>query len=188
MAWKLILIKYKINVYMRAFFYRVFPMPATPSILSESAQILKFLTAGKAFFTLESKVSGTRYTFKVSTPKRDKMTDAQAAADTTKEVGPWFVSVLVGPDNWTNYKFFGTIFAPRTGEAGHTFRYSMKSAKVGVDAPSVMAFTWFFNNLKRGALSQLNFWHAGKCGRCGRMLTVPTSIESGFGPECITKV
>jgi hypothetical protein len=27
-------------------------------------------------------------------------------------------------------------------------------------------------------------WHEGRCGRCGRKLTVPESIESGFGPEC----
>jgi hypothetical protein len=26
--------------------------------------------------------------------------------------------------------------------------------------------------------------HEGKCGRCGRLLTVPSSIESGIGPEC----
>lgn len=26
--------------------------------------------------------------------------------------------------------------------------------------------------------------HEGKCGRCGRELTVPESIESGIGPEC----
>ena len=24
----------------------------------------------------------------------------------------------------------------------------------------------------------------GKCGRCGRKLTVPSSIESGLGPHC----
>jgi predicted metal-dependent hydrolase len=29
-----------------------------------------------------------------------------------------------------------------------------------------------------------NVHHEGKCGRCGRLLTVPSSIESGIGPEC----
>lgn len=29
---------------------------------------------------------------------------------------------------------------------------------------------------------------SGRCWRCGRMLTVPSSIESGIGPECATKV
>jgi hypothetical protein len=29
--------------------------------------------------------------------------------------------------------------------------------------------------------------HAGRCGRCARTLTVPSSIELGLGPECATK-
>jgi hypothetical protein len=28
-------------------------------------------------------------------------------------------------------------------------------------------------------------WHEGSCARCGKKLTVPESIESGFGPECV---
>jgi hypothetical protein len=31
----------------------------------------------------------------------------------------------------------------------------------------------------------LEFWHEGRCGRCGRRLTVPDSIASGYGPECV---
>jgi len=31
-------------------------------------------------------------------------------------------------------------------------------------------------------------FHEGACGRCGRTLTVPESIASGFGPECIRYV
>jgi len=27
-----------------------------------------------------------------------------------------------------------------------------------------------------------------RCGRCGRVLTVPESVESGFGPECIGRL
>jgi len=30
--------------------------------------------------------------------------------------------------------------------------------------------------------------HEGKCGRCGRKLTVPLSIETGIGPECASKM
>ncbi|MGQ4872128.1 MAG: DUF6011 domain-containing protein, partial [Candidatus Thorarchaeota archaeon] len=29
---------------------------------------------------------------------------------------------------------------------------------------------------------KVRIWHEGKCGRCGRRLTVPESIESGYGP------
>jgi hypothetical protein len=34
----------------------------------------------------------------------------------------------------------------------------------------------------------LEIWHEGSCLRCGRKLTVPESIESGYGPECIKSV
>jgi hypothetical protein len=34
----------------------------------------------------------------------------------------------------------------------------------------------------------VEFWHEGKCCRCGRKLTVPASIASGIGPECATKI
>lgn len=30
--------------------------------------------------------------------------------------------------------------------------------------------------------------HAGRCGRCGRILTVPESIDLGLGPECAGRV
>jgi hypothetical protein len=30
----------------------------------------------------------------------------------------------------------------------------------------------------------MELWHEGRCGKCGRALTVPESIESGLGPVC----
>jgi hypothetical protein len=33
---------------------------------------------------------------------------------------------------------------------------------------------------------QTKVYHEAKCARCGR-LTVPESIESGFGPHCLGK-
>jgi hypothetical protein len=31
-------------------------------------------------------------------------------------------------------------------------------------------------------------WHEGFCGKCGKRLTVPNSIEIGIGPDCIKKL
>lgn len=136
------------------------------------AGALKFILGGNAYFTLVSKRTGTRFTYRVSVAK-DKPTT-------------FFVSVLNGPDNWQNYAFFGMIF---TDKEQPKFVYSRKSAKVSEDAPSVRAFAWAFEKLQYGfGHDQLEVYHSGKCGRCGRMLTVPESIASGFGPECIGKV
>jgi hypothetical protein len=48
------------------------------------------------------------------------------------------------------------------------------------DIPDVL------NKLKVGKLQDfVEVWHEGTCGKCGRALTVPSSIENGLGPECI---
>jgi hypothetical protein len=40
------------------------------------------------------------------------------------------------------------------------------------------------NESEKIVAAGFNLQHAGKCGRCGRKLTVPQSIETGIGPEC----
>jgi hypothetical protein len=30
--------------------------------------------------------------------------------------------------------------------------------------------------------------HEGRCGKCGRLLTVPESVETGIGPECAKRM
>jgi hypothetical protein len=128
----------------------------------------QFILAGNARLTIVSKRTGTRFTYRVRRPSEDK---------------PWFVQVLTGSDNDSDYTFFGTIFADGT------FRNSVKS-RIGPTALSVLAFVWTWDAIQReGALPEtLEVHHEGRCGRCSRALTVPESIESGFGPECINHV
>lgn len=132
----------------------------------------KFVLAGNATFTVTSLQSGTRFTYKV---------------DAAKDGKRYFVSVLTGPDNWTNYRYFGTI-NPLTGE----FRFARpESAKVTPDAPSAKGFEWFWRHLTNplgGKMEQVKVNHEGKCCCCGRKLTVPESIESGIGPDCAQRL
>lgn len=126
-----------------------------------------FVLAGDATFTVTSKKTGTRYTYKISQNEAKTM---------------YFVSVLTGPDNWTNYKYFGII-------VNGQFKFGNPArVKVAANAPSAAAFNWFWANLNAPAatskLDQCEVHHEGKCCRCGRKLTVPSSIESGVGPEC----
>jgi hypothetical protein len=123
-----------------------------------------FVQAGNARLTIVSKKTGTRFTYRVRRPADDK---------------PWFVQVLTGSDNEGDYTFFGTIFA--NGEFRHARR-----TPIGPEAPSAVGFAWFWSHLAKGNLPEtIEVHHEGRCGRCGRALTVPSSIESGFGPECI---
>ena len=133
--------------------------------------IKNFVFGGNATITLESAKTGKHFTFKVRVAKKDD------------DTAPFFVSVLNGPDNYANYSYVGIINSERD-----SFRLTQKS-KVGADAISFKAFNFFFANLKKGKVpADLNIYHSGKCGRCGRLLTHPNSIITGLGPECSKKI
>lgn len=124
---------------------------------------LKFILAGNATFTLLNTKTGNRFTYKVTQPKENTL---------------HFVKVLTGNDNENDFTFIGTIFN------GKDFRYSKKSS-LSFSAQSVQAFIFCFNRILNNSLpSKVQVYHEGRCGKCGRKLTVPESVESGFGPEC----
>lgn len=133
-----------------------------PGLLQNNSA-LDFILAGNATVTFLNTQSQNRFTFKVTKPK-------------DKDVH--FVSVLTEPDTYT---FLGSIF---TGN----FKSSKKST-IQESAQSFQVFKFVFNKLKTKNLPEvIEIYHEGKCGRCGRQLTVPESIVSGFGPECVKKV
>lgn len=135
----------------------------TPAPLSLE-HALRFILAGYAIFTLVSRKTGTRFTYRVSVAK--------------DRPDLFFVSVLTGPQNTTDYQYVGVI----TRDGG--FRHTAKS-KIGTDAPSVKAIQWTIEKLMDGVEpDQLEIYHLGKCGKCGRPLTVPESIITGLGPTC----
>lgn len=126
----------------------------------------RFILAGNATFTVVSAKTGTRFTYKI----RAREVDGGRTL--------YFVSVLTGADNESDYTFLGTIFD------GKTFKHSQRSP-IGSDAPSARAFVWSFARIMSGTLgADASVHHEGRCGRCGRKLTVPRSIEIGLGPEC----
>jgi len=135
------------------------------------------MIAGMATGTFHNKNTGNRYTYKIMGLKR---INNQAS----KEI--WFVKVLSGADNESNYSFLGSI--QRRADNKFFFKRSEKS-RVTEDAISLKTFIWISHHLQEGTLpGHIGIWHAGKCGRCGRTLTVPESIQSGYGPECVTKI
>jgi hypothetical protein len=142
---------------------------------TDPTAVRAFVLGGNALFTIESAATGTRFTYKV-----------RASEDEGPRAGRgvYFVSLLTGPDNTSDYAYLGII--PKDDPM--TFRLTAKS-RAGEDAASVKAFTWFWRQVSAGRLpATVKVFHNGHCGRCGRMLTVPSSIESGFGPECITMI
>lgn len=129
------------------------------------ADPLAFMLAGNAIFTLVSKATGARFTYRVRV-------SMEVTAQRPNHV--YFVCVLTGPNNASDYTYLGTIFADAT------YSHGRKSA-ISSAASSALAFRWFMDHVHS---DQVEVFHQGRCCRCGRKLTVPSSIESGIGPEC----
>lgn len=128
----------------------------------------EFITAGKAIFTVSNN-NGEHYTFQITRK------EASGKYPTT-----WFVALLTGPDNCTDYTYMGMLNIV-TGAVNLTrkSRFSEQSTPVRV-IRWALSKVWEEKNLPVG----YSIHHEGKCGRCGRRLTVPESILSGIGPEC----
>jgi hypothetical protein len=127
----------------------------------------KYILAGNATTTIVNPATRNRFTYKVKAPRKQK--------DATIR----FVSVLRGADNTSDFQYIGYI------RADGTFMYGGERASVSPDAPSMKAFKWFWHHAED---PRVEVFHEGRCGRCGRKLTVPESVTNGLGPECSGKV
>lgn len=136
-------------------------------LIVDAADALTFAFGGRARFTLVSQKTGKRYTFRISKAKdNDDM---------------FFVNLLVGQNNETDYEYLGFVKQPR--------RALIAGRKGNPNHPAFIALDWALANMDAGSIpEQLEFWHEGRCARCGRALTDPASIEAGFGPECINHI
>lgn len=144
-------------------------------------EAVRFALAGNARLTLVSAKTAARFTYRVRLAPRPAPNFA-----TPRYV--WFVCVLTGSDNEGDFTYLGTISSemrdPHPPTSRAIFSWGRKSRIAG-DAPSVHAFAWAWGHLAKGRLPDaLEVWHEGRCGRCGRALTVPSSIAAGLGPEC----
>lgn len=139
--------------------------------LVASSDVVRYMFAGQSTFTLKSVDSGRRFTYKIKTfqPK-----------DEAKPVIS-LVSLLTGPDNEGDFTYLGII---RNG----VFNLTSKS-RMSADAAPVKAISFTMKWLLAYSTltPKIEFWHSGRCGRCGRKLTVPESVELGIGPECNRK-
>ena len=141
--------------------------------MTDLEAIFAFFFGGLAIFTILNTKSMNRFTYKVTSKEGN---DGSTI---------YFVSVLTGSNNETDYTFLGTIF-------DNGVYYHGRKSRIGKDAMSVKAFAWFYNKLNRHFsadgedfnLGTVEFYHEGCCARCGRKLTIPESVEIGFGLTC----
>lgn len=142
-----------------------------------------FVTAGNATFTIEP---SAEFVEKTNTPPHYTFR-VRFSKPTLDYPATPFVHLLAGPDNTSSYVYVG-ILNPDTGEV----RLTAKS-KMTADSWPVLILQKTLKAIWEGRETDIQAagWkvhHEGRCGRCGRLLTVPASIESGIGPECAKHV
>lgn len=141
-------------------------------LMTNPSEISAFALAGNALVTLRSAKTEAHYTYKIAVAKDNPSL--------------WFVSLLTGPQNEHDYTYLGIV---RMRFEGPVFLLTAKS-RLGETAGAVLAFRYFFSRVvgEHRVPTQLEVRHEGRCGRCGRTLTVPDSIDRGIGPECATQL
>ena len=137
---------------------------------------MSFVRAGRAIFTV-SNDKGDHYTFRVK---------AKDFADGTGT--KHFVSLLTGPENTSNYTYMGMLSSPAldniSGKPPHVFPTAKSKFALASKPVQVFNFAMRVISGAQALPAGYDVKHAGRCGRCGRLLTVPESIDRGIGPEC----
>jgi hypothetical protein len=161
--------------------------------LKQPTLLLMHVLAGRSILTVKSKRSGQHFTFRFSRPDVEQANQyamARGTMDAARRPRPVWVALYGGVQGdflnegaeRRNWSFIGTIWPE------DTFRFSKSNkSKLPDSDPAVLTVAWIASKIQHHAdvlLEQGEWWHEGICGRCGRRLTVPESIESGFGPEC----
>lgn len=120
----------------------------------------KFLLSGLSTFTFLNTKTGNNFRYKISISDDGKL---------------FFVSALIDE----KYSYLGTI------NKNLKYTYGVKS-KISKDQQTSKVFLWVIERIFNNTLPDyIEVWHEGKCGKCGRKLTTPKSIDNGIGPECI---
>ena len=129
---------------------------------------IRLIWAGNAIFTMRSKKTNTRFTYKIVKSKPNP-----------RYLMPrYWVYLLAGPDNVNSYVYIG--WTPGNG------RYLNVRKDLSPKQPGIAAFIWLCSHIDEPSLilAQAELFHQGRCCKCGRVLTVPESILAGIGPEC----
>jgi hypothetical protein len=136
-----------------------------------------FITAGKATFTLELPhewASAHRckphYTYKV---RKKVGNDGRPV---------FFVSILSGPNNESDYRYIGILTFD--GQVRTTAKSALHAESMPVRLLNrSLRLVWQGDAT---AMEEAGFQlhHEGKCGHCGRKLSTPESLRTGFGPKC----
>lgn len=127
------------------------------------------MTINDGTYTLVYK-DGSHFTFRVETVKKGGLEGKQ------------IVSYLNGPDNESDYIGFG--FVTESGRVALWKKFT--GTKTEERAAHLSKLFTMPERLEEAGMAYA--LASGCCRRCSRTLTVPASINRGYGPECIKHV
>jgi hypothetical protein len=128
---------------------------------------IAFILGGKALFTAVSGKTDDHITFKVRQYKKNPVLFLVFSRASL-------------PDKKGGFKYLGTIHSNKPDKY-------FSSTRASQNIPlHFNAFKWMWSIMMiHGRIpNNVKLLHHGVCGRCGKKLTDPKSIELGFGPCC----
>ena len=146
--------------------------------MTDAQHIRNFLMAGHAVFTLKSLKTQRHYTYHAV---KHRKKDVLPLHPELVVLDYRFLNLSTGPRDSQN---LGTLVTDSIGDV--VYRHSKFQTVMTPESAPVLAVRWFLQQIaKTNAVHpDIEFWHEGRCGACGRALTDPTSIELGIGPTC----
>lgn len=142
----------------------------------DDVDIIPFMLAGKSKFTMLG--VSNRFTYYIMAPK-NKGVKSQThrfvkVMDTSRGNDFTYIGFLKLVDGRWQY-----IFA----------QPNVKRPSFNIDSLEVRAFRYVFDRGVNGIYDdRIQVWHEGKCACCGRPLTTPESLVTGWGPVCMRKM
>lgn len=136
--------------------------------------ILDFLLGGNCTASVMSTKTGKKFTYNLQVRLDEK--GQRIDGDTQM----YFVKI---DTNYLDFVYAGYI---KVNRVTRTLTYT-KGAKGAYDdtAPPIKGLIWILERCLDGRSTDgLEVYHLGTCGKCGRPLTDPVSIETGLGPKC----
>jgi hypothetical protein len=141
-----------------------------------------FFFGGKAIFTVENTQTNEHVTYKIKITK-----------PTPKfRFSSILLCQMTGTNNENHYSYVGkvnrSLWTERATQKVHAAGTVdlTKGSKFADGSQQVIRGRWIVDHIvnNKPIPDYLNVRHAGKCGRCGRTLTTPESLDRGIGPEC----
>ncbi len=137
------------------------------------------LAKHNATITIVSPVTGDHRTFRIRTIQRGDLK------------GRRIVELLVGPDNGNDFRGFGSVDEDGSIKVWKRFHGDQNNVRSSGGFAPRSLYEKFADLLcypEKWQAKGVRYAFALRCRRCGRLLSVPESVASGYGPECIKYV